>query len=87
MLLTVKDCDKDASTTLLLWISSQPQLLEFFNQKSQELPPNQLAELIKNRISEELPAVNYKSQSFSECLGFFYAMDIDYQEVADQFYQ
>ena len=87
MLINVKDCDKDASTTLLLWLKYQPQLLEFFNQKSQELPPNQLAELIRNRISEELPAVNYKKQSLSECLGFFYAMDIDYQEVADQFYQ
>ena len=71
MLLTVKDCDKDASTTLLLWISSQPQLLDFFNQKSQELNQKQLSELIKNRISEELPEVDYKSQSLSECLGSF----------------
>ena len=86
MLINVKDCDKDASTTLLLWISSQPQLLEFFNQKSQELNQKQLAELIKNRISEEMPEVDYESQSLLECLGFFYAMDIDYQEVADQFY-
>ena len=87
MLIHVKDCDKDASTTLLLWISSQPQLLDFFNQKSKVLTPNKLAELIRNRISEELPQVDYKSQSLSECLGFFYAMDIDYQEVALQFYQ
>ena len=87
MLLTVKDCDTDAGTTLLIWIKYQPQLLDFFNQKSQDLPPNQLAELIRNRISEELPEVDYKSQSLSECLGFFYAMDIDYQEVALQFYQ
>ena len=87
MLIHVKDCDEDASTTLLIWLKYQPQLLDFFNQKSKEIPPNKLAELIKNRISEEMPEVDYKSQSLSECLGFFYAMDIDYQEVADQFYQ
>lgn len=87
MLIHVKDCDQDAGTTLLLWIQNQPQLLDFFNQKSQELTPKQLAELIKNRISEELPEVDYKKQNLLECLGFFYAMDIDYQEVALQFYQ
>ena len=73
--------------TLLLWISSQPQLLDFFNQNSQELNQKQLSELIKNLISEELPEVDYKSQNLLECLGFFYAMDIDYKEVALQFYQ
>ena len=87
MLDNIVDCDKDAGTTLLLWIKNHPQLLDFFNQKSQELTPKQLAELIKNRISEEMPEVDYESQSLLECLGFFYAMDIDYQEVALQFYQ